>query len=99
MALTNTYFKKKDEHLATYSSGGIKTQIDFCLVRRTQLSLVTNAKVIPGEAVTPQHRLLVIDLKLWRRVATRNGRRCCQVDCTLPSPCLCTRSFRSRSRS
>uniref|UniRef100_A0A914XAH1 Endonuclease/exonuclease/phosphatase domain-containing protein n=1 Tax=Plectus sambesii TaxID=2011161 RepID=A0A914XAH1_9BILA len=25
MALTNTYFKKKDEQLATYSSGGIKT--------------------------------------------------------------------------
>uniref|UniRef100_A0A914XGR0 Craniofacial development protein 2 n=1 Tax=Plectus sambesii TaxID=2011161 RepID=A0A914XGR0_9BILA len=31
MALTNTYFKKKNEHLATYSSSGIKTQIIFCL--------------------------------------------------------------------
>uniref|UniRef100_A0A914WJ69 Reverse transcriptase domain-containing protein n=1 Tax=Plectus sambesii TaxID=2011161 RepID=A0A914WJ69_9BILA len=64
MAITNTYFKKKDEHLATYSSSGIKTQIDFCLVRHTQLSLVTNAKVIPGEAIMPQHQLLVICLKL-----------------------------------
>uniref|UniRef100_A0A914WGK5 Uncharacterized protein n=1 Tax=Plectus sambesii TaxID=2011161 RepID=A0A914WGK5_9BILA len=64
MALTNTYFKKKDEHLETYSSSGIKTQINFCLVQRTQFSLVTNAKVIPGEAVAPQHRLLIMNLKL-----------------------------------
>ncbi|KAL1247800.1 hypothetical protein QQF64_023176 [Cirrhinus molitorella] len=30
LAVTNTYFKKRDTHLAIYTSGGHATQIDYC---------------------------------------------------------------------
>ncbi|XP_026016523.1 uncharacterized protein LOC113017592 [Astatotilapia calliptera] len=64
LAMTNTFFKKKPAHLITYSSGGRDTQIDYWLVRRPHLSLVTNVKVIPSTNIGPQHRLLVMDLRL-----------------------------------
>ncbi|XP_026042711.1 uncharacterized protein LOC113033277 [Astatotilapia calliptera] len=64
LAVTNTFFKKKPAHLITYSSGGRDTQIDYWLVRRPHLSLVTNVKVIPSTNIGPQHRLLVMDLRL-----------------------------------
>ncbi|XP_063613540.1 craniofacial development protein 2-like [Penaeus indicus] len=53
LVLVNTGFKKRDEHLTTYRSGDSSSQIDFLVVR--------DAKVIPGEAVAHQHRLLVMD--------------------------------------
>ncbi|EYC03702.1 hypothetical protein Y032_0092g2572 [Ancylostoma ceylanicum] len=34
LAVVNTLFKKKNEHLITYCSGGCATQIDYILVRR-----------------------------------------------------------------
>ena len=60
----NTWFKKRDSHLVTYSSGGNQTQIDYILYRRGFSRFVSNVKVIPSsierELVT-QHRLLVCD--------------------------------------
>ncbi|RWR99635.1 hypothetical protein B4U79_01873, partial [Dinothrombium tinctorium] len=64
LAVANTFFKKRPAHLITYSSGGRETQIDYWLIRRCHLSLVTNVKVIPSTNIGPQHRLLVMDLKL-----------------------------------
>ncbi|EYC39922.1 hypothetical protein Y032_0636g936 [Ancylostoma ceylanicum] len=37
LAVVNTFFKKKNEHLITYCSGGRATQIDYILVRRKEL--------------------------------------------------------------
>ncbi|XP_065315606.1 uncharacterized protein LOC135924478 [Gordionus sp. m RMFG-2023] len=34
LALTNTYYRKKDRHLITYESGTRKTQIDCMLISR-----------------------------------------------------------------
>uniref|UniRef100_A0A914X4N9 Reverse transcriptase domain-containing protein n=1 Tax=Plectus sambesii TaxID=2011161 RepID=A0A914X4N9_9BILA len=64
LVVANTFFKKRPTHLITYTSGGHMTQIDYLLVRRRDLKLVTNVKVIPSESIAPQHRLLVMDLQL-----------------------------------
>ena len=66
MAINNTFFTS--ENYATYSSGGRQTQIDFLLCRRNHLVEVKNCKIIKGETVSPQHRLIVSDF-LIRRVA------------------------------
>ena len=66
MAIVNTFFKKKREHLVTYKSGGRCSQIDYFLYKRSRLLEVKNCKVIPGDHVAPQHRLLCMDLNLKR---------------------------------
>ena len=71
MAIVNTYFRKKQEHLITYKSGGRYSQIDYFLYRRLRLGEVKNCKVIPGDHVAPQHRLLCIDLMLKREKKTK----------------------------
>jgi hypothetical protein len=64
LAITNTFFKKRDSHLITYYSGGRTSQIDYWMVRRRDLKMVTNTKVIPYNSTAPQHRLLVLDAKV-----------------------------------
>ena len=66
LAIVNTFFKKKREHLITYKSGGRSSQIDYFLYKRSRLLEVKNCKVIPGDYVAPQHRLVCMDLKLKR---------------------------------
>ncbi|KAG2465927.1 CFDP2 protein, partial [Polypterus senegalus] len=76
LAVANTFFEKKLSHLVTYSSGRRETQIDYFLTRRQHLKLVTDVKVTPSTNICPQHRLLVMDLKLdlgqRRQVRTTN---------------------------
>ena len=62
MVLTNTFFTKRREHLVTYKSGGRSSQIDYLLYRRKDLREVKDCKVIPGDHVSAQHRLVVMDL-------------------------------------
>ena len=62
LVIGNTIFRKKNEHLITYCSGDRASQIDFLLYRRKDIKEIRNCKVIPGDHVTAQHRLLVIDL-------------------------------------
>ena len=57
----NTGFKKRDEHLITYRSGNYASQIDYILVKKERRLKVKDCKVLPLEAVTRQHRLLVAD--------------------------------------
>ena len=71
MAIVNTFFKKKREHLITYKSGGRCSQIDYLLYKRSRLLEVRNCKVIPGDHVAPQHRLVCMDLKLKRERKTK----------------------------
>nr|XP_026484140.1 craniofacial development protein 2-like [Vanessa tameamea] len=71
LAITNTWFKKKEEHLITYKSGHHATQIDYFLVWRRSLCCVKNCKVLPGEALIAQHRLVVMKVKL--SVSPRNS--------------------------
>ena len=64
LVVGNTWFKKKPEHLVTYQSGNAATQIDFILCRRSFRKQVSNVKVILGEEIAPQHRLLVGDFRV-----------------------------------
>ena len=61
LVVGNSYFTKKDNHLITYQSSGINGQIDYTLLRRSNFKLVRDIKVIPGEEVVTQHRMLVSD--------------------------------------
>ena len=66
LMVTNTFFKKREEHLVTYKSGSSRTQIDFFLTRKRDRLACKDCKVIPGESLTSQHRLLIIDVQLQR---------------------------------
>ena len=64
LVIDNSLFCKKDEHLITYKSGNGASQIDYLLCRRRDRNEIRNCKVIPGDHVAAQHRLLVIDLEI-----------------------------------
>uniref|UniRef100_H2ZTY1 Endonuclease/exonuclease/phosphatase domain-containing protein n=1 Tax=Latimeria chalumnae TaxID=7897 RepID=H2ZTY1_LATCH len=66
LAVVDTYFKKQEHYLVTYRSGNTQRQIDYILVKRQLLKRVKNCKVILGECLTGQHRLLVMDYKTER---------------------------------
>ena len=64
LSIVNTFFEKRPKHLVTYKSGGRQSQIDFLMCRRQQLNEVKNCKVINGESVAAQHRVLVLDWEI-----------------------------------
>ena len=53
LALLNTFLEKKEEHLTKFESGGNRAVIDYRAIRR---------KVVQGESIAAQHRLLIADL-------------------------------------
>ena len=67
MAVVNTYFKKSEEHRVTYKSVGRSTQVDYIICRRAYLNEIGDCKVIAGDNVTKQHRLLVCRMTLETR--------------------------------
>ena len=61
----NTFFDKRDSHLITYQSGNAITQIDFNVLRKPNLKIAMNIKVIiTSEECVPQHKLLTCELQL-----------------------------------
>ena len=50
-----------------YSSGGHNTQVDYILLRRRRLKECSDTKVIIGESVVKQHRLVVSKLIMWTK--------------------------------
>lgn len=79
LALTNTVFRKRNSvtyysgklrKQVTYNSRGSTTQVDYNLVRRTDLKFNKNAKVNKNEECIPQHKLLVAVLKI--QIPTEN---------------------------
>ncbi|XP_020233683.1 craniofacial development protein 2-like [Cajanus cajan] len=64
LTIVNTCFKKREEHLITYKSGMVCSQIDFFLVRKSDRKFCMDCKVIPGESLTTQHRVLVMDVRV-----------------------------------
>ena len=61
LCVGNTWFKKRDTHLITYSSSGNSTQMDYTLDRKSFSSAVSNVKVIPNEECVKQHRMVVCE--------------------------------------
>ncbi|KAK3559045.1 hypothetical protein QTP86_000049 [Hemibagrus guttatus] len=64
MAVVNTYFQKREEHRVTYKSGGRSTQVDYILCRRGNLKEISDCKVVLGESVARQHRMVVCRMTL-----------------------------------
>ncbi|KAK3554064.1 hypothetical protein QTP70_019173 [Hemibagrus guttatus] len=64
MAVVNTYFQKREEHRLTYKSGGRSTQVDYILCRRGNLKEISDCKVVVGESVARQHRMVVCRMTL-----------------------------------
>ncbi|KAK3563989.1 hypothetical protein QTP86_006240 [Hemibagrus guttatus] len=64
MAVVNTYFQKREEHRETYKSGGRRTQVDYILCRRGNLKEISDCKVVVGESVARQHRMVVCRMTL-----------------------------------
>ncbi|XP_028042510.1 craniofacial development protein 2-like, partial [Bombyx mandarina] len=74
LAVANTWFQKRPEHLITYKSGKHATQIDYFLIKRSKLVCVKNCKVLPGEALVTQHRLLLMDITISYKYLRRKNR-------------------------
>ncbi|KAK3564446.1 hypothetical protein QTP86_020385 [Hemibagrus guttatus] len=64
MAVVNTYFQKREEHRVTYKSGGRRTQVDYILCIRGNLKEISDCKVVVGESVARQHRVVVCRMTL-----------------------------------
>ncbi|XP_060184011.1 uncharacterized protein LOC132613795 [Lycium barbarum] len=61
LVVANSRFPKREHHLVTFRSSTAVTQIDFLLLRKEDKGLCKDCKVIPGENLTTQHKLLVMD--------------------------------------
>ncbi|KAK3517403.1 hypothetical protein QTP70_008931 [Hemibagrus guttatus] len=64
MGVVNTYFQKREEHRVTYKSGGRRTQVDYIQCRRGNLKKISDCKVVVGESVARQHRMVVCRMTL-----------------------------------
>ncbi|KAK3546666.1 hypothetical protein QTP70_031407, partial [Hemibagrus guttatus] len=64
MAVVNTYFQKREKHRVTYKSGGRRTQVDYIICRRGNLKEISDCKVVEGESVARQHRMVVCRMTL-----------------------------------
>ena len=57
LVVSNSRFTKRVCHLVTYQSGKNQNQIDYILVKRQNMKLVRDVKVIPNEECVTQHKL------------------------------------------
>ncbi|XP_070035617.1 uncharacterized protein [Nicotiana tomentosiformis] len=62
LVIANSNFQKREGHLVTFQNAVAKTQIDYLLLRRCDRGLYKDCKVIPGEILATQHRILVMDV-------------------------------------
>ncbi|XP_019257863.1 PREDICTED: craniofacial development protein 2-like [Nicotiana attenuata] len=62
LVIVNSMFPKREEHLVTFWSIVVKTQIDYLLLKRCDRGLCEHCKVIPIENLATRHRLLVMDV-------------------------------------
>jgi hypothetical protein len=65
LIIANALFRKRVSHLVIFSSGQHCSQIDFILVRKEDRRACLDFKVIHGECVVPQHKLVVADFCFW----------------------------------
>ncbi|XP_071686937.1 uncharacterized protein [Rutidosis leptorrhynchoides] len=68
LVVTKSFFRKTNARLATFHSGGHSTQIDYLLLHKGDLRTCRDCKVLTDLTCSSQHRLLVMDLVLRRRV-------------------------------
>ncbi|KAJ7959944.1 Retrovirus-related Pol polyprotein LINE-1 [Quillaja saponaria] len=74
LILANTFFKKRESHLITFSSRPNKSQIDFVMTRKVDRAVCKDCKVLPGECLVSQHKLMVVDVGVkWRKQKYRSN--------------------------
>ncbi|KAG7495848.1 hypothetical protein JOB18_006428 [Solea senegalensis] len=71
MAVVNAFFQKRHECRVTYKSGGRSTQVDYILYRRCHLKEISDCKVVVGECVVSQPRMVVCRMNLVTRKTKR----------------------------
>src|SRR5206468_3840554 len=68
LVVCNTFFKKDEAKKITYTSGKdqnmSKSEIDYILVRKEDLSMIQDVTVINGEECVKQHKLLLCKIVL-----------------------------------
>lgn len=67
LVIVNSCFKKRDDHLITFRSGGSNTQIDYLITRKGNKGC-QDCRVFPIRTCATQHCLLVMDICMRRRV-------------------------------
>ena len=67
LAIINIYFVKKTAHRVTYNSDGRSLQVDYVMVRRRRIREMVDTKVIVGESVARQHRIVVSAIIIWAK--------------------------------
>ena len=60
-------FLKRSKQKITYSSGGSNTHVNYILVWRGRMKEVRDTKVITGESVAKEHRLVVSKMVMWTK--------------------------------
>jgi hypothetical protein len=68
LIVANTLLRKRVSHLVTFSSGQYCSQFDFIFTKREDRHTCLDCKVIPGECVIPQHKLVVADFRFRVRL-------------------------------
>ncbi|XP_066980763.1 uncharacterized protein [Macrobrachium rosenbergii] len=74
LAIDNSWFEKKGNQYITYKSGTRESQIDFLMCRRSHLREMRNCKILNGECVAAQHRVVVMDSE--KRNTVKGGPTC-----------------------
>jgi hypothetical protein len=73
LIIANILFRKRVSHLVTFSNGQHCSQIDFILTRREDRHACLDYKMISGECVVPQHKLVIVDF--YFRVRFQQSKR------------------------
>ncbi|XP_071739679.1 uncharacterized protein [Rutidosis leptorrhynchoides] len=71
LVVANSFFRKTEAQLATFHSGGHRTQIDYLLLRKGDLRACRDCRALTTWTCSTQYRLLVMDLVVQRRVTRR----------------------------
>ena len=77
LLICTTRYRKKEEHLITFSSGGRTGQLDYILIKQSKVKNLKDCKDIPGSEIVSQHRMVVLDMtkrKEHKRKVRRVGR-------------------------
>ncbi|XP_070040930.1 uncharacterized protein [Nicotiana tomentosiformis] len=78
LVIANSSFPKREMHLVTFQNVVEKTQIDYVLLGKGDRGLCKDSKVILGDILMMQHRLLVLDVGIMlkrRKTSTRASPR------------------------
>ncbi|XP_057547456.1 uncharacterized protein LOC130826002 [Amaranthus tricolor] len=71
LVIANSIFRKKEENLTTYKSGGHATQVDYFLVRKGNRASCLDFKVVLGTEMPTQHRLLILVFRMRKKITEK----------------------------